>query len=299
MLVPHAVRIIALSSGLALLAGAVPASAWAAPESEPSAAPSEADPEGIFRRGQAKYETADYNGAIELWTEAYALVDSTPENASIKALLIYNLAQAHSKAYEIDGDPIHLKQAQQLLRSFEANLELLYDDAAQLQDERAKVQARLAEIDGEIAALEQAEPEPEPEPKPEPVPPPIQDQPEPEPKSGTPLVIAGSVVTGVGALAGVGAIVGGLIASSSNDISDLERDDLQAREDRFASGRTGNAMLLAGSIGAGVLLPTGVALLVVGVLRNKQAKRSAAATLPMLTPTFGRGSAGLSVTGRF
>ena len=117
MLVPHAVRIIALSSGLALLAGAVPASAWAAPESEPSAAPSEADPEGIFRRGQAKYETADYNGAIELWTEAYALVDSTPENASIKALLIYNLAQAHSKAYEIDGDPIHLKQAQQLLRS--------------------------------------------------------------------------------------------------------------------------------------------------------------------------------------
>ena len=71
------------------------------------------------------------------------------------------------------------------------------------------------------------------------------------------------------------------------------------REDRFASGRTGNAMQLAGSIGAGVLLPTGVALLVVGVLRNKQAKRSAAATLPMLTPTFGRGSAGLSVTGRF
>src|SRR5690606_24326514 len=115
---------------------------------------------------QAKYETADYSGAIELWTEAYALVDPTPENASIKALLIYNLAQAHIKAYELDDDPIHLKQAQQLLDSFKANLDMLYDDQAQLDEERAKVDERLAEIAEKIAARERAEPEPEPEPPP-------------------------------------------------------------------------------------------------------------------------------------
>jgi hypothetical protein len=285
-------RVVALATCVGMLTGATPTMVWAAPGEDEAPA----DPEAIFRRGQAKYETADYNGAIELWTEAYALVEPIPENASIKALLIYNLAQAHIKAYELDDDAIHLKQAQQLLRSFEANLELLYDDPKQLEEERTKVSELLTEIDAKIAAHDpEVEPEPDEPPPPE-VEPKDDDVQEPGNRHpGTPLVIAGGVVTGLGALAGVGAIVGGLIASNSNDISDLEPDDLQGREDRFAAGVAGNGLALAGGIGAGVLLPTGIALMVVGILRNKRAQSSSTA----FAPTLGRGSVGLGITGRF
>jgi hypothetical protein len=289
-------RIVALATSIGMLTGATPAMVMAAPEPESEGKAKESvDPETIFRRGQAKYETADFNGAIELWTEAYALVEPIPENATIKALLIYNLAQAHIKAYELDDDGIHLKQAQQLLRSFESNLELLYDDGKQLEEERAKVQELLTEIDAKIAAHE---PEPEEDKPPPPDVEPEDDDPEQDPRAshpGTPLVIAGGVVTGLGALAGVGAIVGGLVASSSNDISDLEPDDLQGREDRFATGIAGNGLALAGGIGAGVLLPTGIALMVVGILRNKKARGGNTA----FVPTIGRGSVGFGISGRF
>jgi hypothetical protein len=289
-----------------LVFGAPLSTASAAPAAGPETTRESPSAESIFRRGQAKYETADYNGAIELWTEAYSLVDPTPENAAIKALLIYNLAQAHIKAYEIDDDAVHLKQAKQLLDSFAANLPMLYDDEAQLGEEQAKVDERLAEIDAKIADHDRAEaeaetklePEPEPEP-PAPIVEPASGETDRPVARGKPLIIAGGVLAGLGVLGGVAAIVGGVIGSGANDISDIDRDDLLAREDQFAVGQGGNSTLLVGSITAGVLVPTGVALIVVGVLRNKKAKHSGSAALPMLSPNFGPAGAGLSVSGRF
>jgi tetratricopeptide (TPR) repeat protein len=276
------------------------------------AAPAEdsstADAEAIFRRGQTKYETADYNGAIELWTEAYGLIDSTPENASIKALLIYNLAQAHVKAYELDAQEIHLKQAQQLLISFRNNLALLYDEPAQLAEETATVEGKLAEIDAMITALEQAkaaaaeqnkpEPEPEPEPEPKPEPPP------PAGPSGKPLIISGGVLLGVGVGLGALGIVGAVMGSNAEDISDLQPLQLDEREQRYASGYTGNILLIVGAVGAGLLLPTGAALIGVGAKRNKAhaATRSRLEQLrvgPSFSGGSGRGLTGISITGRF
>lgn len=269
---------------------------------------SDGDAESIFRRGQAKYETADYNGAIELWTDAYALVDSTPENASIKALLIYNLAQAHVKAYELDEDAIHLKQAQQLLQSFRANLELLYEDEAQLAEETAKVDQNLAEIDEMMAAREaektKAEDTPEAEPEHEPeVGSPTDPGPTDEGPSGEgkPFLIAGGVALGLGAAFGAVAITGAVMGSGANDISDLAPDQLIEREDRFSTGRTGNALLIVGSVGAGVLVSTGIALLVVGIKRNKSRSNTARLrNIPQLGATFGWGQGGgVTLSGRF
>ena len=281
---------VALATCLSLaFVDVVPREAMAAP-----AEANNAEAEAIFRRGQAKYETADYSGAIELWTEAYALIDSTPENASIKALLIFNLAQAHVKAHELDGDPIHLKQAQQLLHSFKDNLELLYEDQAQLDEEAKKVDEKLAEVEQMIAALQQPEPEPEPEPEPPPpnVEPPPVDEP-PVPKSGTPLIISGAALHGAVTAFGIVAIVGGIMGRRANDISDLEPTQLAEREDRFASGRTGNIMLIVGAVGVGVVLPIAETLLHVGIKRNKARKRQ----LGQLQPRIGAG--GLTITGRF
>ena len=293
-------RAAALSICACLFATSVsPSLVLAAPApSEPSATP-QADAETIFRRGQAKYETADYAGAIDLWTEAYALVDSTPENASIKALLIFNLAQAHTKAYELDEDIIHLKQAQRLLTSFRDNLALLYEeeDQAALETEQAKVDESLAVIEAQLADAE-AEPEPEPEP-----PAPTLTEPESEGpietgKPGKPLIIAGSVVLGLGVAAGVVGIIGGVIGQGANDLSELDPYDFEGREEQFNAGRTGNLLLIVGAVGAGVLIPTGAALIGLGAGRNKRINTAKLRVSPSFAGRWGSGG-GLAVSGRF
>jgi tetratricopeptide (TPR) repeat protein len=270
---------------------------------------SNAEAEAMFRRGQAKYETADYGGAIELWTEAYALIESSPETASIKALLLYNLAQAHVKAYELDDDAVHLKQAQQLLQSFRNNLALLYEDKAQLDEETKTVDERLAEIDAMLTA---SKPPPEDEPPPQderPAPEVLEPDPDPvaddagDARPGKPLIIAGGVVLGLGVGAGLIAIVGAVIGSGANDLADLDATDLAAREQQFGTGRTGNALAIVGVVGAAVLLPIGGALIGVGAKRNGKPKPSTALLQrTRLGASFGGAwgnGGGLTISGRF
>jgi hypothetical protein len=273
----------------------------APPEQAPAEAPESdtAKAESIFRRGQTQYETADYVGAIELWTEAYGLVQSTPENAAIKALLIFNLAQAHVKAFELDEDAMHLKMARSLLDSYRTSLEILYEDSTARADEQTKVDEKLAEIAKKLDEVEAAKPAPEPEPEPEPKP--AVDVPPPtRPNPGNPLLFAGVGVAVLGvATGGIAMTLGGVMAGKANDISDLDPLDLAAREEQFARGSRGNALLITGGVIAGVLIPTGIALIVAGSRRNAEAQRGARARVPSLAPGFGRGQAGLILSGRF
>ncbi len=284
-----------LSLVVALPVSAAPPSSEA---SEPAEPPSDdvAAAETLHLRGQAKYETADYAGAIELWTEAYASITPVPENAGIKAALIFNLAQAHVKAFELDEDPIHLKQARALLDSYAANLEQLYEDEAARTEEQAKVDERLAEIQAKIDALAAAEPEPAPD-----VVTPEPPAPQADGKPGRGLIIGGSVITGVGALFFGAAVIGGVVGAGANDISDLEPSQLDEREDRFRTGTIGNAMMTTGIVIAAVLVPTGAALLGVGVARNRKAGAGARARarVPTLAPSFAKGSVGVVLGGRF
>ncbi len=268
----------------------------AAGEAEPAPSPIE-QAEAKFRAGQTKYETADYDAAIELWTEAYGLVESSPETAAIKALLIFNLAQAHVKAFELHEDTLHLKKARALLESYRASLELLYADEAARADEAAKIDATLADIAAKLDAAEQAEAEPEPAPAP---PPPQVDAPPSNPSPGNPLLFAGIGVTVLGvAMGGVGLGLGAAWASGANDVSGLDASDLDAREQQFARGRRGNTLMIAGGVIAGVLIPTGAALLAIGAKRNADARRSRQARVPQLVPSFGPRGGGLMLTGRF
>lgn len=275
--------------------------AVAAPPAEPPTEAPESDTEtaeSIFRRGQAKYETADYVGAIELWTEAYALVESTPENAAIKALLIFNLAQAHVKAFELDEDAIHLKQARSLLESYRTSLDLLYEEGPARTEELAKVDEKLAEIANKLDAVEAAEPVPveDPDEEPEPevdVPPPTR------PNPGNPLMFAGAGVTVFGVAAGSALMtLGGVMGSNANDVSGLDPLDLAAREEQFARGQRGNALLVTGAVVAGVLIPIGVGLIAVGAKRNAES-RTTQARMPSLGPGFGADQAGIVLRGRF
>jgi hypothetical protein len=253
----------------------------------------------LFDQGATKYETADYIGAIELWTEAFGLVPSVPENASVKARLIANIAAAQERAYSVDKEVSHLNQAKILIERYRDALDEIYPDEIEREKERVWVNDRLTKIDAELqvvaereaaekaaaekAAAEQAAAEQAEQP--------------PPPPPGRGLVIGGSVLAGVGA-AGLGVMVGGMVLGSSNDdISDLPTNDLDTRADRFRMGRLGNALAIAGGVGGGVLLGVGVALLVVGLKKNRAAEQNTAKLV--VVPVFDGTQTGVGLVGRF
>src|SRR5262245_12089400 len=92
----------------------------------------------LYKEGEARFATADYLKAIELWTEAFTSVPDTSDAAYIKGVLIYNLATAHEKAFEITGDISHLRQAKVLMESYGASIPTLVPDETAAEAERAK-----------------------------------------------------------------------------------------------------------------------------------------------------------------
>lgn len=278
---------------------AVPATArGAAPEAgdgEEAAETAEAAPaedhvaqaEALYDKGAAKFETADYKAAIDLWTEAYELVPDTPESGRIKALLIYNIATARERAYVVSQDVAELRQAKILLERFADVIDELYPESERAA-ERERVGKKIGELDAKIAAATADETSPEVEPdEPDPLTPP----PPPGEKPGRPLVITGAVLLGVGAvgLALMGAGLG--IGSGANDITGLDPADLEARRDQFSRGRLGNGLAYGGGIGGGALAVTGAILLGLGMAKNKRAATA--------TAWLGKGGGGLSLAGRF
>src|SRR5690606_24267261 len=71
----------------------------------------------LFDEGLARYETADYEGAIEVFTLALSeLHGQGVDDFAIRGLLRFNIGRAHVRAYAIDHDVAHLRQAQAILR---------------------------------------------------------------------------------------------------------------------------------------------------------------------------------------
>jgi hypothetical protein len=89
-----------------------------------------------------------------------------------------------------------------------------------------------------------------------------------------------------------------VMGQGANDIEDIPSNDFSAREARFDRGRTGNLLAIAGGVGGAVLIGTGVALLVVGLKKKKEAgaEEGAQATL---VPTLAPDGVGVGLVGRF
>lgn len=289
---------------LAALLGGSPGAALAAPPTDPDPSVDPlTDAQRLYDRGKAKFETADYADAIELWTEAYAIVPETPESNQIKVLLIYNIATAREKQFEVSRDPAELRQATILLQSFEDSIAALYGEGPEAEAERAKVRERRAAIEvrlreAEAAQAAQAREDDgkaegtEPTTPPEPTTP---DDGGVAPRGGRGLVIGGAVAAGLG-VGGLGLMAAGLgMGARANDIADLEPSDIDGRRDRFDRGRTGNTLAIAGGVAGGVLLVTGAVLLGIGVPRMKAGKRGTVA----LVPAPLRGGPGFVLHGRF
>ena len=186
----------------------------------------------LAQEAQTRFETADFPGAIELWTQAYAALPAEPAYASQRGVLVYQIAQACVEAYSIDPQVLYLRKAERLLSNYLETLGPADEETA------ASVKEQLGEIEGKIAEAEAAgeagsvEPESDlddvvevEEPAPDEDGVPYEESKVP----GRPLVIAGGALLGAGAL-GLGAMTFGLVWGARVD---ARGDAAVADGDRF------------------------------------------------------------------
>jgi len=252
----------------------VPSRVAAAPDD-----PAVAEAEELFRSGKIKYEASNYVEALALFTQAFeraAEIEDEAERESVMTGMLYNLARAHRKAYEIDGDTSHLRHARDLLKKY-------LDKHTDLGDE-LDAEKQLLEVEALLAKPEK--PDEESTQGEDAVP---TSSTTDEPKTNG-LVIGGIVLSSLSAV-GFGLLTGGLVIGSraEQDYADgPTRDD---RDDALARGKQGNALAIAGGVAAAVFLGTGVALITVGKKRGPNKVAIAPAVRP--------GSMGVALCGRF
>lgn len=244
----------------------------------------------LYQQGEARFATADFAGAIELWTEAFSIVPDTTDSARIKALLIYNIATARERAYEVTNDVSQLRQAKILMQGYAQSIPALFGDSAEGADEVVKITERLNAITAQIEAYERKKARDRRSAGPAER---SDDGPD-DPGRGSKVLIgagAAALAVGVGGLAMMGA--GVAMGNKANDIDGLEADDIDGRREQFDRGRMGNTLAIAGGVVGGVFAITGAVLVGIGASRRAKAKSAA------LAPWFGPRVVGLGVGGRF
>ena len=109
----------------------------------------------LYYEGSTRYDAADYEGAIEKFTEALTSVKEVGSNDfQVRGLLLYNIGKAHVRAYDTTQDVVHLRQARTIYREFiaEADAEAFFDkfDPEHVEmatEELESLEAHLAELE--------------------------------------------------------------------------------------------------------------------------------------------------------
>lgn len=246
--------------------------------------------EDLYTQGSVAYEAADYDKAIELFTESLAVTAQLPEEQAKPILvhLLFNIAAAHEKAYDIDKDPKHLRQA---LTLYERYTEEVPDTGDSLDAE-----VKIARLRKKIRVLDQIESNRTKGSEPQAVPePPRADRDRVDNKKrnvGIGLLAGGSaaVVAGVAVLASgarlkpqaeqqVNEVTGGDMAHEAYEAGQLHIQN-EAKRGRIFMG-----------IGAGAAA-VGIAGVVAGAVLIKKSKVS-------VSPSLGSSFTGISISGSF
>lgn len=135
-----------LTTGSPLVQAAV-----VAPAEDPAVVESRA----LYDEGKARFDTFDYEGAVELWTKAYAKLPE--ESAGVRNAMVYNIATAQEKAYDLDKDVQHLRQAVLLLEQYVKNYKAIYKKTPETKAEVDKAEARIAVLKERIERAERGE----------------------------------------------------------------------------------------------------------------------------------------------
>jgi hypothetical protein len=287
------VTMLVLAHGGAALAGepAAPSGGPAAP----AATGDDAEAQALYEEGLALYNTFDYAGAISTWTQAYGKLPASPANASARNAIVYNIARAQEKAFEQDGELLHLVRAKSLLEVYvQENLDAGGADEADLAKAReriesfaARIEAEQQRIDKERAQRGGAQPKPA-------TPPPAVDR---GPRRGTGLVAGGAtlLVLGVGTVVGgvtAGVIMGNRAADRIDGLGALGDEERRRRE--IDRGHRGDTVVLATAISGGIATVAGAVMVAIGAVRMRKHDRVVPRTA--MTPWLGRGRAGLSLS---
>jgi hypothetical protein len=263
--------------------------------------PDLSEAERLFKEGMIKYDSADYEGAIDSFTQALGEAESKgSQEFQVRGLLLYNIGKAHIHAYEIDHDIGHLRQARVIYKRFikEADVEAMFEkfnprDVTDAQQELRMLEAR-------IKGLESVDKEPLPSTPPVTMPVVDQKAVKKARNLGIGFTASGSAVV----VAGVALVVGGSQLRSSAETSVSKLDDLGVPEDHAsrtegeefidAETRRGRIfMAVGGSVAAVGVVGIGVG--VAALVKSKRLREGRVQPSVALTP----GYAGIVLSGRF
>ena len=289
------------------------------PAADKPAAPVQSGPmqqvSELVKSAQARYDTADFAGAIELWTQAYDLLPDAPEYTSQRSVLAYQIGQACTEAYAIDPKIAYLRKADKLFSGYLKSVdpqdtETIADLEARLTDIRAKI-ADAERLDAERLERERQEAEAkraaaEAAKQPDPA---IErarqaelaarrKAAERDAKKARTLTIAGGVTLGVGAsmlaVMAAGLARGAKIDDQGDTAAAMPSPDVGELQGLLDKGLVANRLAIAGGILGGVLTVTGAALVATGVVRQRRARKNLA-----LAPTWIPGGGGVIFAARF
>jgi hypothetical protein len=253
----------------------------------------------LAQDAQTRFETADYSGAIDLWTQAYAALPDEPAYAGQRSVLAYQIAQACVEAYAIDPNLLYLRKAERLFQSYRetidpADKETAEDVQKTLDDLRSKIaeaEARAAASgDAKQAEFEAAERERAEQAAREAAERQRREEAEAakrragaerEARRYKGLTLAGAGVAAWGA-ASLGVMAFGLARGASVDrqgeeavAADGAPDQAQLQE-LLDKGNTANKIAIAFGAVGGALIVTGVGLVAAGTAGYNRAKRDLA-----------------------
>lgn len=246
----------------------------------------------LFDAGVGYYEGGEYDEAIHAWYEALSLVRRTSQNRKVRAELIYNVARAEEKAFDIDHDIRRLRRAKRALERFTEEVAAVYprDEVAR---ERAAAGERIAAIERKIEKAE-AEARRREQARIEAMRPkfdPVLDRKVARRNRGMMATGGALFVLGAGALGmmGAGLAIG---RAAEADLGELPAGaDLEKRRAVLSRGDLGNRLAIAGAVTGGVLVVVGLPLLIAGGVFEKERKAYKASFVAV--PHAGPGGIGL------
>lgn len=109
----------------------------------------------MFEHGRAKYDTFDYEGAIDVWQQAMAKVPQS--QAGVRNAMVYNIALAQEKAFDVDKDVAHLRQAVLLLEQWVGSYKAMFKKTPETDAEVGKAQQRIEGLNARIKRIEAGE----------------------------------------------------------------------------------------------------------------------------------------------
>ena len=229
-----------------------------------------------YNRGQEHYRRARYKEALIAFKEASTLYASPDFQ--------YNIARCYEK----------LEQYEEAILAYQTYLSTK-PDASDREDVEASIEFLQQKAAEEEKSRDAATATPTPAPTPVDAP--------PEPRPDRPLIIAGAVVGGVGAVLALGGGIGFGVAAQrrSDDVFFIQEEGnpdgaTRAETKTLADeGKTFETLQIAFAATGGVLVVAGAALLAVGLANKKHNKGLQTAVVP----SFGRGFAGVGLTRRF